>query len=64
MALRDYLEAFANSEEGEALDRAIAADNRLWNRNFPTLRQSTDQALAWFEERKLLLDAAISETDF
>lgn len=61
VALRNYLEAFANSEEGEALDRAIAADNQLWNRSTPTLRQSTDQALAWFEERRLWLDAAISE---
>lgn len=61
VALRDYLEAFANSEEGEALDRAIAADNQLWNRSTPTLRQSTDQAIAWFEERRLWLDAAISE---
>ena len=57
--LKEYIEAFSISEEGQAFDRAITADNKLWGRRCPNLRQLTDEALAWFEKRKLWMDAAI-----
>lgn len=59
VALKDYLEAFVDSEEGQFYDEAIAADNKRWGRNFPSLRQLTNDAEAWFDSRKLWLEAAI-----
>lgn len=59
ITLKEYLEAFAASEEGQAFDRAITADNKLWGRRYPNLRQLTDEALAWFEKRTLWLETAI-----
>ena len=61
ITLKEYLEAFAASEEGQAFDRAITADNKLWGRRSPNLRQLTDEALAWFEKRTLWLETAIQD---
>ena len=61
ITLKEYLEAFAASEEGQAFDRAITADNKLWGRRYPNLRQLTDEALAWFEKRTLWLETAIQD---
>lgn len=61
ITLKEYLEAFAASEEGQAFDRAITADNKLWGRRYPNLRQLTDEALAWFGKRTLWLETAIQD---
>lgn len=59
IAIKDYLEAFVASEEGQFFDEAIATDNKRWGRRFPTLRQLADDAEAWFDSRKLWLETAI-----
>lgn len=59
IAIKDYLEAFVASEEGQFFDEAIATDNKRWGRRFPTLRQVANDAEAWFDSRKLWLETAI-----
>lgn len=59
VALKDYLEAFAASEEGQFYDKAIAADNKRWGRSFPSLRQLTNEAETWFDSRRQWLETAI-----
>jgi hypothetical protein len=59
IAIKDYLEAFVASEEGQFFDEAIATDNKRWGRRFPTLRQLANDAEAWFDSRKLWLETAI-----
>ena len=61
ISLRDYLEAFVVSNEGYYYDLAIAADNKRWGRDYPRLRQLTNNAEAWFESRKIWLDTAIED---
>ena len=59
VAIKDYLEAFVASEEGQFFDEAIATDNKRWGRDFPKLRQLANDAEAWFDSRKLWLETAI-----
>ena len=59
VTLKDYLEAFVASEEGQFYDDAIAADNKRWGRAFPSLRQLTNETEAWFDSRKEWLETAI-----
>ena len=59
VVLKDYLEAFVASEEGQYFDQAIAADNKRWGRDFPALRQLTNETEAWFDSRKLWLETVI-----
>lgn len=61
IVMKNYLESFASSEEGEWLDQAIAADNKLWGHSSPPLRQLINEAEAWFDDRKQWLETAIAD---
>lgn len=59
--IRQRLEAFAASEEGEAYERAMIRDMQRWGWHPTPLKPLIDQAIAWFEERRVWLDKAIEE---
>lgn len=55
------LEAFAASEEGEAYERAMIRDTQKWGWRHTALKVLIDQAVTWFEERRVWLDKAVEE---
>lgn len=61
VALKNFMEDFLESDEGYYFNQAIAADSKLWGRDYPNLRQLTDEVEMWFENRRTWLETAIED---
>lgn len=57
--LFQFLEDYANSEEGQAFDASVALDNALWNQDRRNAAERTEGIIYWLTRRKAWMDDAI-----
>lgn len=60
----DYLDCFALSEEGKALDESIVLNNKRWNDDAEDVQYYVERAKEWFVSRRHWLSEAIVGEDF
>ena len=60
----DYLDRFAMSEEGKALDESIVLNNKRWNDDAEDVQYYVERAKDWFVSRRHWLSEAIVGEDF
>ena len=59
----DYVKAFADSEEGKALQLSREYYTQRWDYDLETVDENVEEMIQWFEEHIPLLDAAINNID-